>query len=116
MVVGIITGGKGMEVLIEKLKSVLGDPIFIPLWVLLIVCIVLVNIPLYDIVKLAGYVEEGYVCYYNGEEVEMNRDDIYKLDVSLVKYRVNTEEKTIYFSDVPQKKIGHAVFIPIVVK
>lgn len=101
-----------MEDWIEELKSELKDPIFIPLLALVILCVVLVSIPLYDKATLRGYIKEGYVCYYNGKEVD--DVDIDEIDISLVKYQVNTEEKIIYFSDVPQKKIGHSVFIPIV--
>lgn len=112
MVVGTIIGGKAIEDWIEELKSELKDPIFIPLLSLVILCVGLVSIPLYDKAKLNGYIKEGYVCCYNGEEVD--DVDIDEIDISLVKYQVNTEEKIICFSDVPQKKIGHSVFIPIV--
>lgn len=101
-----------MEDWVEELKSELRDPIFIPLLALVILCVVLVSIPLYNKEKLKVYIKEGYVCYYNGEEVD--NVDVDEIDISLVKYQVNTEERTIYFSDVPQKKIGHTVFLPIV--
>lgn len=59
--------------------------------------------------KLQGKIDAGYICYYNGEEIDHE-----KVDFSLYDYEIDDQKQEVIITDKQPDKHTKVIFVPIV--